>query len=53
MVGDYLLLRRHLSQSAFTVPLFLVLGNHDAERRSRLDGTPDNLGVWANNARKY
>ena len=32
MVGDYLLLRRHLSQSAFTVPLFLVLGNHDAER---------------------
>jgi len=53
VVGDYLLLRRHLSQSAFTVPLFLVLGNHDAERRSRLDGTPDNLGVWANNSRKH
>jgi hypothetical protein len=52
-VGDYLLLRGHLSQSAFTVPLFLVLGNHDAERRSRLDGTPDSLGVWANNSRKH
>ena len=24
----------------------------DTERQTRLDGTPDNLSVWANNARK-
>ena len=30
-----------------------MLGNHDTERRSRLDGTPDNIAVWANNARKH
>ena len=43
--GDFLLLRGYLSQSASTVPLFLVLGNHDTERQSRLDGTPDNIGA--------
>ncbi len=34
--GDFLLLRGYLGQSAYTVPLFLVLGNHDTERQSRL-----------------
>ena len=53
VVGDFLLLRGYLGQSAYTVPLFLVLGNHDTERQSRLDGTSDNIAVWANNARKH
>ena len=53
VVGDFLLLRQYLGQSAYTVPLFLVLGNHDTERQSRMDGTPDNIAVWANNARKH
>ena len=53
VIGDFLLLRGYLGQSAYTVPLFLVLGNHDTERQSRLDGTPDNIAVWANNSRKH
>ena len=53
VIGDFLLLRGYLGQSAYDVPLFLMLGNHDTERQSRLDGTPDNIAVWANNARKH
>jgi len=32
--------------------LFCVLGNHEGEQGWRLDGTPDNVAVWAANARK-
>lgn len=49
---------RHLDQRPFldlvchSAPLFCVLGNHEGEQGWRLDGTPDNLAVWATNARK-
>ena len=50
--SDYVYLRNVLSRAASTTPLFLVPGNHDTERQTRLDGAPDNLSVWADNARK-
>lgn len=49
---------RHLAQRSFldlacqSTALFLVLGNHEGEQGWRLDGTPDNVAVWAANARK-
>jgi len=51
-IADYVYLRNLLSQAGSSVPVYLVLGNHDAERGTRLNGTADNLAVWANNARK-
>ncbi len=50
--------RRHIDQRpmldlvAHSAPYFLVLGNHEGEQGWRLDGTPDNLAVWATLARK-
>lgn len=50
--------KRHLDQRPFldlichSAPFFFVLGNHEGEQGWRLDGTPDNLAVWAANARK-
>jgi hypothetical protein len=35
-----------------STPLFLVLGNHEGEQGWRLNGTADNVAVWATNARK-
>jgi hypothetical protein len=35
-----------------SVPLFLATGNHEGEFGWALDGTADNLSVWATNARK-
>ena len=52
VISDYVYLRSLLTQAASTTALFLVPGNHDTERQTRLDGTPNNLSVWANNARK-
>jgi hypothetical protein len=49
---------RHLDHRNFfdlighSAPLFLVVGNHEGEQGWRLDGTADNLAVWATNARK-
>ncbi len=49
---------RHLAQRPFldevchSAPLFCVLGNHEGEQGWRLDGTPDNVAVWAAKARK-
>ena len=34
-----------------TAPLFLVNGNHEQAARYLLDGSPDNVAVWAQNAR--
>jgi hypothetical protein len=45
--------QRDLDQRPFldllchSAPFFLVLGNHEAEQGWRLDGSPDNLAVWA------
>lgn len=50
--------KRHLDQRPFfglichSAPLFCVLGNHEGEQGWRLDGTPDNVAVWATHARK-
>lgn len=49
---------RHLAQRPFldlvchSAPFFFVVGNHEGEQGWRLDGTPDNVAVWASNARK-
>lgn len=51
-------LYRHMAHRPFfdilchSAPLFLVMGNHEGEQGWRIDGTPDNLAVWAANARK-
>lgn len=40
-----------LSRVGASAPLFLVNGNHEQAARYLLDGTPDNVAVWAQNAR--
>jgi hypothetical protein len=51
-------LKRHWDQRPYfgllchSAPLFCVLGNHEGEQGWRLDGTADNLAVWATLARK-
>jgi hypothetical protein len=50
----YLLQLPYLSVVGQSSPLFLVNGNHEQAARYLLDGTPDNVAVWAQNARnKY
>ena len=50
--------QRHLEQRPYldlvchSAPFFLALGNHEGEQGWRLDGTPNNLAVWACQARK-
>lgn len=48
----HLLLRTFFDLAGHSVPLFLALGNHEGELGWRLNGTPDNLAVWATNIRK-
>ncbi len=38
--------------TALGAPLFLVNGNHEQAARCNLDGTADNVAVWARNARE-
>lgn len=51
-------IERHLLQRPFldllchSAPFFFALGNHEGEQGWRLNGTPDNLAVWATKARK-
>ncbi|HEY3328695.1 MAG TPA: metallophosphoesterase [Capsulimonadaceae bacterium] len=47
----YLFQRAFLGQLAQSVPLFLVNGNHEQASAANLDGTPDNVAVWAQTAR--
>jgi hypothetical protein len=47
----YTLQRPYLSLIGRTSPLFLVNGNHEQAARYLLDGTPNNVAVWAQNAR--
>ncbi|MCX6161976.1 MAG: T9SS type A sorting domain-containing protein [Ignavibacteriae bacterium] len=49
----HLLLRSYFDIVCHSVPLFLVLGNHEGELGWRLDSTANNLPVWATNARKF
>ena len=51
-------IQRHLFQRSFldlvchSAPFFFVIGNHEGEQGWRLNGTPDNVAVWATKARK-
>lgn len=47
----YQLQRPFLSLVGSSAPLFLVNGNHEQAARANLDGTADNVAVWAQNAR--
>jgi hypothetical protein len=47
-----LLLRSCFDTVGHSVPLMLVQGNHDGEQGWLLNGTADNLAVWATNTRK-
>jgi len=49
---QYLAQRYYFGGLCSSVPLFLVVGNHDGESTRELDGTVDSLGVWANTMRK-
>ena len=51
-VWRHLYQRPYLDLVTHSSPLFLALGNHEGEQGWRLDGTADNLAVWAANARK-
>jgi len=43
--------RRYLGAIGRSAPIFLVNGNHEQAAAYLLDGTPDNVAVWAQNAR--
>ena len=47
----YTLQRPYLGIVGRSAPLFLVNGNHEQAARYLLDGTPNNVAVWAQNAR--
>ncbi len=51
VVERYVLQRPYLAPLASSAPLFLVNGNHEQSARYLLNGTPDNVAVWAQNAR--
>jgi hypothetical protein len=52
VVARHLLLRTYFDPTAHSVPLFCAIGNHEGEWGSRLNGTENNLAVWATRARK-
>ena len=47
----YTIQRPYLGLIGRSSPVFLVNGNHEQAARYLLDGTPDNVAVWAQNAR--
>jgi len=52
LVGErYLLQRHYVSVLSHSTPLFLVNGNHEQAAGYLLDGTPNNVAVWAQTAR--
>lgn len=51
VTGRYTLQRPFLGQIGHSSPLFMVNGNHEQAAAYLLDGTPDNVAVWAQNAR--
>ena len=48
----YALQRPFLALVGQSAPLFLVNGNHEQAALANLDGSPDNVAVWAQNARE-
>jgi len=51
IVARHLYLRTFFDRTCHSVPLFFALGNHEGEQGNVLDGTPNNLAVWAARAR--
>ena len=51
VVERYNIQRPYLGILGRTAPIFLVNGNHEQAARYILDGTPNNVAVWAQNAR--
>jgi len=43
--------RRFLGLVGHSAPVFLVNGNHEQAAMCDMDGTPNNVAVWAQNAR--
>ncbi|MEE4216288.1 MAG: metallophosphoesterase family protein [Xanthomonadales bacterium] len=41
----------YLGLAAHSSPIFLVNGNHEQAAKYLLDGTPDNVAIWAQNSR--
>jgi hypothetical protein len=52
IISRHLLQRGYFSLICHSVPLYLALGNHEGEQGWRLNGTKDNLAVWATQTRK-
>ena len=52
ITGRHLLYRPYFGATCHSVPLFLVIGNHEGEVGWGLDGTPNSLAVLAANTRK-
>lgn len=50
--GAYRQQAPYLGLVAHSAPLFLVNGNHEQASRANLDGTQNNVAVWAQNARE-
>jgi hypothetical protein len=51
VINRYVIQRPYLGVLGKTVPIFLVNGNHEQAARYLLNGTPNNVAVWAQNAR--
>jgi hypothetical protein len=51
VTGRYTLQRPYLSIVGASAPVFLVNGNHEQASQANLDGTAENVAVWAQNAR--
>jgi PKD repeat protein len=51
VIQRYTLQRPYLGLIGASAPMFLVNGNHEQAARYLLNGTPDSVAVWAQNAR--
>jgi hypothetical protein len=52
IMNRHLLFRDYYDLICHSVPLFLVIGNHEGEQGWNLDGTSENIAVWTTTARK-
>jgi hypothetical protein len=52
ITGRHLLLRSYFARICHSVPLYLVLGNHEGELGWRMDGSATSLPVLTSNTRK-
>ncbi len=48
----HLIQRSYLDMVCHSAPFFFAIGNHEGEQGWRLDGSPNNVAIWATNARK-